>query len=90
MPGRARTASAPTAALLAALLVAPARGGKLVDDAAYINCKASTTCTKMCAGNARAARPEPIARADGRPARLHAPKHRRLLRASARPRLLLG
>lgn len=67
---------APTAALLLVakllILAAPARGGKLVDAAAYINCTASTTCTSLCAANARAARRK-LARVRRRPARLLVP-----------------
>lgn len=48
--------AARTAALLGLLLVAPALSVKLIDTMTYQNCKASTTCTKMCAVNARAPR----------------------------------
>lgn len=56
---RAMPAVSPSMALLASallglLLVPPARGVKMADKQAYIDCKASTTCTDLCAAIARA------------------------------------
>lgn len=53
MKAVASTASGLVAALLGALLAAPARGVRLVDSPTYQACKASTACTSLCAIRAR-------------------------------------
>lgn len=61
--GTSMATAASIAALLGLVLAAPARGVRLADTQAYIDCAASTTCTSLCAQPPRARTSLPSSRA---------------------------